>query len=470
MTKGKEGKTSNTGLNWEVLQQDLKELDRLYMSSNQEDNFEFNIAIKAKKNNLEPEQLRKIFHEYYNEKRKLYYLDLWLGKTPFFSLVQRFSTIIGVITLLISAITFLPSQQQQKRISIEAKNIEENRSHYEAWSIINNNRADKTGNIIKTSSGRISALENLNQDKIALSGLEVPETLLIRIRLPGADLYRANFKGTDLYRATFNSIPKRSNPNTCLLLGWTQLINCKNQDELKARRTDLQRANFRGAILYGTTFNAPNQKPDKTEEDLSNASNQKSDKTEEDLSVNLLRADFRPLILIEKNFEKEKESCRKNTNIRYEQCLENKIIPKLLNIECTMLRNPILQCARVINTEFFGANLKSVDFTKADIKGARFDNSNLECAIFRGATFNKKEINTSIDLPEGIPIPSFKNANIKGADFRDANGITKNQMKEAKNWELAKYSPDIKEKFGLLKDHKFSECNGEVMKPLLGLD
>jgi uncharacterized protein YjbI with pentapeptide repeats len=431
---------------WGKLKSSLDTLDQLYTSGKKQENFEYKLISIAKENQLGSEELRSIFNEYHIEKRKLKSLDDWFNKTPFFSLLQRFSTIIGVLTLVISAITFLPTQQQQRRTETERKNIEKDRSHYEAWAIINNNRVDIKGNLIKASSGKNIALQNLNRDRVPLQSIELPETFLLGIDLSGADLYRADFRGADLYRANFSSLPMQVNPSACGWWGWTKLVDCKSQEDIKERRTDLQRANFSGAILYGVNFNAPK----------SNGS-----EINKKLGVNLFRADFRPFY-IRKFTSVEISDFLKSKDPLKQECIKNaSSIECLLSVKCEMVRDPIIQCARPVNATFIGADLKAVDFTKANLKGSNFEDSDLECATFRGATFNQVTRLDSIDLPEGIPETNFKKANIKGADFRDVIDLSPAQIKQAVNWQDALYSSSFAASLGLSPQNKPFACKDQ---------
>ncbi|WP_309732439.1 pentapeptide repeat-containing protein [Chamaesiphon sp. OTE_75_metabat_556] len=345
-----------------------------------------------------------------------------------------------MLTLVISAITFLPTQQQQRRTETERKNIEKDRSHYEAWAIINNNRVDIKGNLIKANSGRTTALQNLNRDRVPLQRIELPETFLSGIDLSGADLYRADFRGADLYQAKFNSLPIQVNPTLC-----DPFIDCKSQEEIKERRTDLQRTNFSGAILYGVNFNAPKLNDSETNKKL---------------GVNLFRADFRPFYIRKFSSNEDKIS---------QQCIKNATSTEcLITIECGMVRDPIIQCVRAVNATFIGANLKAVDFTKADLKGSNFEDSDLECATFRGAIFNQVKRIDSIDLPEGIPPTNFKKANIRGVDFRDVIDLSPTQVEQAVNWREAIYSASFAAKLGLSPQNKPFDCKGQryIQEPI----
>lgn len=265
-------------------------------------------------------------------------------------------------------------------------------------------------------------MQNLNRNRVALQGLEIPDAFLLGIDLGGADLYRANFQGADLYRANFSSRPARTNPWTCSWVAWTQLMDYQSKEDLQKWRTDLERVNFRGAILYGTRFN---------DQIVSNSSNS-------ELNVDIFRGNFSP-------FYRGKGNQDKPFNNNYD-----------LHIEC-FSEKPTIQCTRAVNTEFIGANLKYPDFTKSDLKGAKFKNANLECVSFRGAIFNLTK-DKDPNLSEGVYPTNFEDANLRGADFRylavpssgDAiRGLSAEQIKKAKNWDEAIYSQSLLKQLSL---------------------
>ncbi|MEL6440909.1 MAG: pentapeptide repeat-containing protein [Cyanobacteria bacterium J06621_8] len=421
-------------LKFEDIKKDLEELEKLYVSLKQnsgQNNFEYKLLEKAKKLGLTTEELRKIFQEFYTEKKLLKNIDNWLEQTSFFSLLQRLSTIVGVTTLILGAVTFLPTQQEQKRNQITSNNIERQRSHYEAWNIINSNQ-------VRAGSGRTIALQNLAEDGVSLNGLEVPGAFLFDIDLGGAALYRANFQGADLYRADFSNKPEQNNPKQCNIWIIKIFADCKPKDKLKSRKTELERANFKGAILYEAKFN----NTDFVNRENSN-SNLEETQNSQNPNVDIYRADFSPLYLGEEN---------KIKNIIETECFMNK---------------PIIQCTRATNAEFIGANLRYADFTKASLKGADFSHADLECASFRGAIFNKEQ-QESKDLSESIKPTNFTDANLKGADLRDLaistdgdkRGILPEQIKKAKNWKQAQYSDAfLTDELGLSKeDHQPHNC------------
>jgi uncharacterized protein YjbI with pentapeptide repeats len=410
---------------WNKIGKDLQELESLYANrykNKREENFEFQLLIKAKEAGIDLEVYRRMFREYYTDKRLLKSFDNWLEETSFFSLLQRFTTLVGVATLLIGAVTFLPTQQAQQRTESARKKIEQDRANYEAWGIINSNRVDSNGNLVQASSGRVIALQNLNKNRVSLQGLEVPEAFLLDIDLSGANLYRSNFQGSDLYRANFSSKPARTNPWICIVAAWTHLVECQTGEELKEWKTDLQRANFRGSILYGAKFNG----------------DRKAGENDSVRSVSLFRADFSP-------FYRGKG----NESRRFDMASD-------VTTEC-FAEKPSIQCTRAVGAEFVAADLRSADFTKADLKGANFEGANLECASFRGAIFNSVS-DKDPSLPNGLPPTRFAGANIRGADFRDLaapttgdkkRGLSAHQIRMARNWDQALYSPSLLSELGL---------------------
>ena len=71
--------------------------------------------------------------------------------------------------------------------------------HYQAWQVINTAQG-KGG-----SGGRIDALQELNEDKIPLVGVDVSSAFLQGVRLERANLLRANMSAADLRRSVLAS-------------------------------------------------------------------------------------------------------------------------------------------------------------------------------------------------------------------------------------------------------------------------
>ena len=106
----------------------------------------------------------------------------YLGKWPLIELLEY----LGSFSILFAAIFYFagaPDRLKQK--------------HYQAWQVINS-AAGKGGN-----GGRIDALQELNDDHVALIGVEATNAYLEGVRLDKAEARRANFSSSDLRRARF---------------------------------------------------------------------------------------------------------------------------------------------------------------------------------------------------------------------------------------------------------------------------
>jgi hypothetical protein len=119
--------------------------------------------------------------------------------------------------------------------------------HYQAWQVINTAQG-KGG-----SGGRIEALQELNQDKVPLVGVDVSSAYLQGLRLQHASLVRADFSsadlrtsdlsGCDLTLANLNSANFRS-----AFLNHTEMVQADMRD------TDLSGADLRDADLSGAAL------------------------------------------------------------------------------------------------------------------------------------------------------------------------------------------------------------------------
>jgi len=98
--------------------------------------------------------------------------------------------------------------------------------HYQAWQVINTAQG-KGG-----SGGRIEALQELNEDKVPLVGVDVSSAFLQGLKLKDASLVRADFSATDLRGSDLRAVDFTD--------------------------ADLHSANFRGANLEESNFSEAN--------------------------------------------------------------------------------------------------------------------------------------------------------------------------------------------------------------------
>jgi hypothetical protein len=88
---------------------------------------------------------------------------------------------LGIFSVLIAVIFYFAESGDRRK-----------QKHYQAWQVINTAQG-KGG-----SGGRIEALQELNQDRQPLVGLDAPGAFLQGIELQGANLLRCNLEATDL--------------------------------------------------------------------------------------------------------------------------------------------------------------------------------------------------------------------------------------------------------------------------------
>jgi len=114
--------------------------------------------------------------------------------------------------------------------------------HYQAWQVINTAQG-KGGN-----GGRLDALEELNDDRVPLVGVDVSGAFLQGLHLEKADLTRANFNAADVRNAILPAIDlsdadlRSANLREC---------NCRSA---VFRGANLDEADFSGADLSGVDF------------------------------------------------------------------------------------------------------------------------------------------------------------------------------------------------------------------------
>ena len=109
--------------------------------------------------------------------------------------------------------------------------------HYQAWQVINTAQG-KGG-----SGGRIEALQELNEDKVPLVGVDLTSAFLQGIRLRDANLLRSNFSSADLRGGDFT----RSN----FMLADLDSANLRNA---RLDKTSLADANLRETDLTGSSL------------------------------------------------------------------------------------------------------------------------------------------------------------------------------------------------------------------------
>lgn len=150
------------------------------------------------------------------------------------NLVEGFSILVAVWLFFLEA----PERDKQ--------------AHYEAWKTIDSAHG------LRNSYARLQALQDLNSDRIPLSGFTAPEADLRGIDLSGADLSNAYLSGADLSNANLSDANlshanlaetklTNANLNNSLLTG----ANISYADFIEA---NLQNVDFVSANIVGANF------------------------------------------------------------------------------------------------------------------------------------------------------------------------------------------------------------------------
>ena len=281
--------------------------------------------------------------------------------------------------------------------------------HFQAWQVINSAIGEKT------EGGRRDAIDDLYEDGIPLTGLnlkgaflpglqlptkcfslwrwfEVPAffckkfsflTVSLEAKLSEADfqearLSRANFQGADLSDANFQG---------------ADLSGAQFQ------RANLSRANFQQSktILLEANF----QKARLLETEFPNAILSETDFRTAELSD----SNFQGAILLDSNFQ---EAALSNSNFQRAELLRANFRSADLsnvNFQRAHLSNSTFQRAILLDSNFQGADLSNVNFQGAKLQGINLQKANLSGVNFQGAELLQTNLSQ---------------ANLSGIDFRNA--------------------------------------------------
>jgi hypothetical protein len=155
-----------------------------------------------------------------------------LGKWPMIELLEY----LGSFSILFAAIFYFAGASDRLK-----------QKHYQAWQVINT-AAGKGGN-----GGRIDALQELNDDRVALIGVDVAGAYLEGVRLEKAQARRANLSGSDLRGARFTSASLQDADLHWANLRGADLRQCDLTGS-KLTDADLYAASLAGADVAGVSM------------------------------------------------------------------------------------------------------------------------------------------------------------------------------------------------------------------------
>jgi uncharacterized protein YjbI with pentapeptide repeats len=259
----------------------------------------------------------------------------------------------------------------------------------------------------KLSNANLQEADFSNTDlrKTIFKYADLREAKFERADLQGADLTGANLQGANLEGAKGISKDQLlSAKNSKLALydsEWLKTLNLPQDHNRRVKSKNFENYNLEKANLQ--------------EADLWEYSFRRANLQQADLSAAILgRANLEDTDLKRANLEK--------TDLG----------------ECN-LRGANLQQAKLISADLRNSNLEKTDLTGANIENAKLLGSHLNEANLKGANLDQTIL---------------KEANLQGAIFEGARNITKSQLEDAANWQLAIYSEDLIKQFGLPKDHR----------------
>jgi len=114
------------------------------------------------------------------------------------------------------------------------------------------------------------------------------------------------------------------------------------------------------------------------------------------------------------------------------------------NLERAVLDNANLEDANLSGANLREARLRNANMVNCSLQLAQLETANLREADLRGANLQGARLNNA-----QLDLANLENANVKDAVFLDATGLTVAQIKRARNWEKATYSPLIYTQLGI---------------------
>ena len=136
---------------------------------------------------------------------------------------------------------------------------------------------------------------------------------------------------------------------------------------------------------------------------------------------------------------------------------------KEANLERTKLNDSWLTMAVMTNASLVGSDLKEAnlnfsksggaDFDAADLTGAKLSSANLVAAKFGCSWTTEKELMDGVNKCADLSGAVLTDADLAFADFRGAQNVSAEQLKEARNWDEAMYDPALLAILGLPMDH-----------------
>lgn len=126
---------------------------------------------------------------------------------------------------------------------------------------------------------------------------------------------------------------------------------------------------------------------------------------------------------------------------------------KEANLSGANLSGTDLSQANLVKANLSGANLTQVNLVEANLSGADLSEATLDNARLVGANLENSNLSNTSLLKANLSGANIVNADLNNAKFWNLElgglqNITPYQIKQAKNWDKAIYSPQFREKLG----------------------
>ena len=119
------------------------------------------------------------------------------------------------------------------------------------------------------------------------------------------------------------------------------------------------------------------------------------------------------------------------------------------NLSRANLSGANLSGADLINANLSGANLSRANLSRANLSGANFSGAYLRGADLSRANLSRANLSRAYLSGADLSGADLSRANLSGANLINAKNITPEQIKPARNWDKAIYSPEFRKKLGL---------------------
>ncbi len=312
--------------------------------------------------------------------------------------------------------------------------------------------ADLSGADLSRANLSDAVLDSTNLRGAKLGNADLSNTNLTDADLSGADLSSANLKGANLSDANLSDAYLKGTNLSDVVLDSANLENSlydkqtlfpKNFNSVNrkmyliAPEADLKGAYLKGKNLSNTDLSAADLRgANLSNADLSGVDLRGAQLESADLSAAQLEyADLRGAQLEYANLNA--------ANVRREKSVN------YVNLNGANLGSAQLKFAYLRGAQLKSADLINADLSDANLRGADLINADLSDANLRGADLINADLSDANLSSTQLEYADLNGTKFWDKKFGEAKNITPRQIKKAKNWEKATYSPRLRKKLGL---------------------